>query len=209
MSILIRNINKKILGRVALNFVDIVGLKHGIGLACKSFPDEEEYAFVEIGTLYGGGTIAISNIMKKWDRENQTVITIDPFTGYYGGKRDPLSRISPTLDIVKENFKRFNINPKIIIGKSGDVLSQLSDYKIFGVFIDGDHTYEGVKSDWDNYSPLVMVSGVVLFHDYNSHLNVHGDYGVLKFVTELIPTIVPEWRVHKARGNTICLERLK
>ena len=33
------------------------------------------------------------------------------------------------------------------------------------VFIDGDHTYEGVKSDFLNYGPLVRPGGIIGFHD--------------------------------------------
>jgi hypothetical protein len=33
------------------------------------------------------------------------------------------------------------------------------------LFIDGDHTYEGVKSDFEMYSPLVKPGGVIAFHD--------------------------------------------
>lgn len=33
------------------------------------------------------------------------------------------------------------------------------------LFIDGDHSYEGVKCDWEMYSPLVRPRGVVAFHD--------------------------------------------
>lgn len=34
------------------------------------------------------------------------------------------------------------------------------------VFIDGDHRYEGVKNDWENYGPL---GKVVVFHDIVRH----------------------------------------
>lgn len=33
------------------------------------------------------------------------------------------------------------------------------------IFIDGDHTYEGVKADWDNYSPMLAEGGAIGFHD--------------------------------------------
>jgi len=33
------------------------------------------------------------------------------------------------------------------------------------LFIDGDHTYEGVRRDFEMYSPLVRRGGVVAFHD--------------------------------------------
>jgi predicted O-methyltransferase YrrM len=33
------------------------------------------------------------------------------------------------------------------------------------LFIDGDHTYEGVKRDFEMYSPLVRPGGLVALHD--------------------------------------------
>ncbi|MCF6355891.1 MAG: class I SAM-dependent methyltransferase [Candidatus Polarisedimenticolaceae bacterium] len=32
-------------------------------------------------------------------------------------------------------------------------------------FIDGDHTYEGVKADFNDYGPLVRPGGIIAFHD--------------------------------------------
>ena len=45
------------------------------------------------------------------------------------------------------------------------VLDTLNGSKLDFLFIDGDHEYEGVKQDWENYSPLVRGGGVVAFHD--------------------------------------------
>lgn len=33
------------------------------------------------------------------------------------------------------------------------------------VFIDGDHSYAGVKADWENYGAMCQPGGVVCFHD--------------------------------------------
>jgi predicted O-methyltransferase YrrM len=33
------------------------------------------------------------------------------------------------------------------------------------LFIDGDHSYQGVKADWDTYCPLLRPGSVVVFHD--------------------------------------------
>jgi methyltransferase family protein len=41
----------------------------------------------------------------------------------------------------------------------------LSGRSIDLLFIDGDHTYEGVKQDYAMYAPLVSASGMVAFHD--------------------------------------------
>lgn len=40
------------------------------------------------------------------------------------------------------------------------------------LFIDGDHTYQGVKSDFEMFSPLVRPGGVIGFHDICDHPNV-------------------------------------
>lgn len=40
------------------------------------------------------------------------------------------------------------------------------------LFIDGDHSYEGVKQDWEMYSPLVNPGGIVIFHDIVEHTNI-------------------------------------
>lgn len=33
------------------------------------------------------------------------------------------------------------------------------------LFIDGDHIYEGVRKDFEMYSPLVRKGGIIAFHD--------------------------------------------
>lgn len=38
------------------------------------------------------------------------------------------------------------------------------------LFIDGDHSYSGVKSDFEMYSPFVRLGGLIAFHD------IHPDY---------------------------------
>jgi hypothetical protein len=56
----------------------------------------------------------------------------------------------------------------LIIGDSrkviNEVLAQL-DGPIDLLLIDGDHSYEGCRSDFENYMPHVAEDGLVLFHD--------------------------------------------
>jgi predicted O-methyltransferase YrrM len=49
------------------------------------------------------------------------------------------------------------------------VESILVDDKLDFLFIDGDHTYEGVKKDFEMYSPLVRKGGLIAFHDICKH----------------------------------------
>jgi len=41
----------------------------------------------------------------------------------------------------------------------------LKGRKVDFLFIDGDHSYEGVKKDFEMYSPLVRKGGIIAFHD--------------------------------------------
>jgi len=46
------------------------------------------------------------------------------------------------------------------------VIAQASKFAPFDfIFIDGDHTAEGVRADYANYSPLLSAGGLMAFHD--------------------------------------------
>jgi cephalosporin hydroxylase len=45
------------------------------------------------------------------------------------------------------------------------VRSLLNSHPLDLLFIDGDHSYEGVKADFANYNPLVRPGGLIVFHD--------------------------------------------
>lgn len=63
-------------------------------------------------------------------------------------------------------------------GSKDAVESLLNGELLDFLFIDGDHSCNGVQQDWDMYSPLVRPGGLVAFHDikdsaYHRH---HGCY---------------------------------
>lgn len=58
------------------------------------------------------------------------------------------------------------------------------------LFIDGDHSYEGVRRDWELFVPFVRPFGAVVFHDTLWDLRpdpqlARADMGVPRFVEEL------------------------
>jgi predicted O-methyltransferase YrrM len=55
------------------------------------------------------------------------------------------------------------------------------------LMIDGDHTYEGVRADYEMYSPFVADGGVIAFHDILHHPQVP-DCEVDRFWAELRET---------------------
>lgn len=55
------------------------------------------------------------------------------------------------------------------------------------VFIDGDHTYEGLREDWEAWSPLVTDNGIVALHDSCSSRDRQiDDAGSVIFTNEVI-----------------------
>ena len=73
------------------------------------------------------------------------------------------SHLSATLDKVKAALD----------GRAADFL-----------FIDGDHSYDGVKLDFEMYRGLVRSGGLIAFHDVAPNPDVP-EYGVAKFWQEL------------------------
>lgn len=56
----------------------------------------------------------------------------------------------------------------MVVGDSQDpaTVERVKSYAPFDFcFIDADHSYEGCKKDWENYSPMVSPGGIVAFHD--------------------------------------------
>ena len=75
-----------------------------------------------------------------------------------------------------------------IIGMSNETSTVAKTYQcapdgIDLLFIDGDHQYASVLTDWLLYSPLVKPGGLVAFHDVA--LTVDGHYGVPHFLAKL------------------------
>ena len=53
------------------------------------------------------------------------------------------------------------------------------------VFLDGDHTYEGTRLDWEGWSPLIEPGGIIALHD--SFLPPgHDDAGSVRYSNEVI-----------------------
>ena len=58
------------------------------------------------------------------------------------------------------------------------------------LFIDGDHSYTGVKTDWELFAPHLQSFGVTIFHDttweyHRDHPYYRMDMGVPRLVDEL------------------------
>ena len=116
---------------------------------------------LEIGTA-GGGTLFL--FTRVADPE-ATIISIDLPGGPFGGGY-PMWKIP-----LYKSFSKGKQRIYLIRKDSHDPQTLKEVKKILGhekvdlLFIDGDHSYEGVKKDFETYSPLVRKGGIIAFHD--------------------------------------------
>ena len=135
---------------------------------------------IEIGTSMGGTLYLWTRLAKP----DAVIVSVDLPGGQFGGGYSPLrtpiyrrfARERQTLHLMRADSHQHSTLEQVRVlfgGQSVDLL-----------FIDGDHTYEGVKQDWEMYSPLVRPGGLVVFHD------VAGNYDttqVKRFWDEIKP----------------------
>ena len=68
-----------------------------------------------------------------------------------------------------------NVNLKLIQGNSyfdntEEQFKNVVNEELDLLFIDGDHTYDGVKNDFERYSKYVKRGGFIIFDDYHHEI---------------------------------------
>lgn len=112
---------------------------------------------LEIGTYMG---VSGAIIAKALDI-NGKLFCVDPFEEKNGKK-------NPGYIMALRQFKKYDVNKKVtfLLGYSTNqaIISQIPNQLDF-VFIDGDHSYEGLKNDWQIVLNKLIVGGIVCLHD--------------------------------------------
>lgn len=151
-------INKKQNQSIMRDQTGTIGLNNLI----KELGDVSDKTMIEIGSFIGESTIIFARHFKH-------VIAIDPFLPNYD-PQDPTSNFN--FDDVFEEFQNRieEKKEKVTIHRmlSNDAVKLLDKDKYDFIYIDGLHTYEGVKNDIINYLPLVKEGGVIGGHDYGT-----------------------------------------
>ncbi|MEO6695005.1 MAG: class I SAM-dependent methyltransferase [Ignavibacteria bacterium] len=133
----------------------------------------------EIGT-WNGGTFYV------WTRINpqaKKIISIDLPDGQFGGGYDSkrikfFKEFAYDRDASQLYFIRGDSKAKTTTDELEKILN---GDKIDFLYIDGDHTYEGIKKDFEIYLNFLSNDGLIGFHDINTHKD---GYGVVKFWNE-------------------------
>ena len=118
---------------------------------------------MEIGTFQGGTLCILSRLSSP----TADIISIDLAGGKFGGG------YSEIRSLLYRSFCKYFQTMHLIRGDSHseEILTKVKSItqSLDILFIDGDHTYEGVKRDFFDYSPLVRLGGLVAFHDIVEH----------------------------------------
>lgn len=131
---------------------------------CRSAPGCR--SFLEIGSRYGETLYEFGRQMP----ESSRIVSVELPDGPWG-RSDSLETLYEVVDSLRIEFGH---DTHLILGDSTDseIIKQVSDLGPYDfVFIDGDHRYEGVKSDWENYGPM---GKSVAFHDIVGEMKING-----------------------------------
>ena len=120
---------------------------------------------LEIGTERGGTLFLFCRVADP----EAIIISIDLPGGPFGGGY-PIWKIPFYKSFVRDHQKIHLIRADSHNSQTlNKVKKILGDKLIDFLFIDGDHTYEGVKKDFEMYSSLVRKGGIIAFHDIVPH----------------------------------------
>jgi predicted O-methyltransferase YrrM len=124
-------------------------------LACLERHARGRAAALEIGTYMGASACRIARVLAPQAR----LYCVDPWERR-NGKEDPC------LSITRRELRRMGIAGRVQLlrGRSGDVEGSLPSAFDF-IFVDGDHSYEGVAIDWAIVLRRLSAGGVVCMHD--------------------------------------------
>lgn len=122
-------------------------------------------AIVEVGSLRGRSACALAfGMLQRASGERLPIVCIEPhavFTGVYGGHFGPKDRGAFYGLMLETGFYE---HVALVNLKSADAARAWSG-DIGLLFVDGDHTYAGVRADVEGWAPHVMADGVVAFDD--------------------------------------------
>jgi predicted O-methyltransferase YrrM len=116
---------------------------------------------LEIGTANGGTLF----LFARTAANDAHLISVDLPAGEFGDGY-PIWRIP-----LYHSFAKPGQRIDLIRADSHDDLTRvrierlLQGAKLDFLFLDGDHTYDGVKADFQMYSPLIRSGGLIAFHD--------------------------------------------
>ena len=132
-----------------------------------------EGAIVEIGSFKGRSTCWLAAGVKESGREK--VYAVDHFRGsveHQPGQRHQDTRIvehGSTFPEFQQNIRQAEVEDYVVplCRASAEAVKEWRS-PIRLLFIDGDHSYEAVRQDFELWTPFLIRGGILCFHDVGS-----------------------------------------
>ncbi len=153
-------------------------------------------SIVELGTHSGVSICAFAQAVKAlalpsacyavdtWEGDAHTNLSKDAYaTDIFG-------------DLRRHHNPRYGSFSTLIRSTFDDAVSGFADGSIDLLHIDGYHTYEAVRGDFETWAPKLSTRAVVLFHDINER---GGTFGAWRFWDE-IRARYPSFQFHHGHG---------
>ena len=159
-------------------------------LALAKLVKEQNCKYVmEIGTFRGGTLFVFSQLAAP----GATMISLDFHMSFfgkvYGALQKPLLR-----KFVRNGKSLYMVRENSHLPQTLDTIRGiLKGHELDFLFIDGDHSYDGVREDFMMYSPLVREGGLIAFHDI---ADSGGSREVHRLWNELKPNYQHEEFIH-------------
>jgi predicted O-methyltransferase YrrM len=118
-------------------------------------------SLLEIGTASGGTLFLLTRVAAPDARIVSVDLPDGPGGGGYPAWKLPLFREFPLPDQRLELIRDDSHDPAVL----SRVTELVGEAGLDFLLIDGDHSYDGVKSDFEMYGPLVKSPGLIAFHD--------------------------------------------
>jgi predicted O-methyltransferase YrrM len=116
---------------------------------------------LEIGTSNGGSLFLFARVAAP----DALLVSVDLPHGEFGGGYPPWrGRLYRSFAAGAQRIELLRANSHDA-GTLDAVREALGGRRVDVLFIDGDHSYDGVKRDYEMYSPLVRDGGVIGIHD--------------------------------------------
>ena len=117
---------------------------------------------LEIGTLYGGSAILAAMTKQRFGLGGE-VVCVDPFINSEIDKWiRKFTDVPVCPELVLENARKMGVS--LTVHKMRSIEFEIDGQHFASAYIDGDHTYEGIRDDWVKVYP--NVDKLVFFDDY-------------------------------------------
>ena len=139
---------------------------------------------LEVGSFQGKSTFFLGHAVAL--SGNGKMFAVDHFKGnlgaehYYKVEKDDLSDLEAGF---RKNIKRAGLNKFVtLINKPNHIaVSDIEDNSVRLLFIDGDHTADGIRKDLRLFMPKLKSGAIIAFDDYENDFG-----GLVSVVNEFI-----------------------